>query len=914
MRFISMAVLFIVIDAWPAAAQAVRDGRLTITVSDQTGAVIPGASVTVTGQDDAARGVAVGPAPTSEQGAVTLDGLRPGRYVVQVDFPGFESASVRDVRVRAGDNRQGVTLALQRVEDSVTVGQAADAAASDRRGGAFGTVLTREQIDALSEDPEEMRRQLEEMAGLGAVLKVDSFEGAQLPPKSQIRMIRISRDAFAAENHGAGGISIDIVTQPGIGPLRGQFGVRLRDGSLTGRSPFVPRKGPERSQDYQFNLGGSLAREKTSFNLNVGGISAFETPNLNAALLTGTRAEALTLRRPRDTMTLGLTVDHALTLDQTLRFGFNRFSTSTENLGIGDYNLPERGYGSEQMNYNLRVQHVGPLGRRFFMNTRVLAAWAESETRSVLEAPTIRVIDAFTSGGQQLAGGSRTRSANIASDLDYVRGNHSLRTGIVLDSGWYHSDSTSNYLGTYTFESLEAFEANAPRSYTRRIGDPNIDYFNLQGAMYVQDDIRVRRNLTLSPGLRYEMQTHVRDYDNLGPRFGVTWSPGQGGRTSLRASTGLFYDWLGSNTYEQTLRIDGFRQRELNIPNPLYPDPDASLGTVSAVNRYLLGGGVRMPRQLRFSGGIDRSLTRQSRIGVTWAHMRGTSLQRGRNLNAPVDGVRPQPEFGNVIEVVSDARSRQDTLTVFFNVSLNRPPAAPAPAPGAAAPAAPPAAGTPPPPPPPPGLPLARSQPLIDWRRVSITGQYIAGWLRNNTDGDFSVSPTGNLDADWGIAAGDVRHRALVQVSGQVLRNLTTSLLLNVASGTPYTLQTGSDDNGDLIFNDRPAGVARNTERTSGQVTMNGNINYSFTFGRSAANTPGPTGIIITSIGGAAQVQTIAVPQAGRYRVGLFVQATNITNRANYVGYSGVMTSPFFGRPTNVANPRRIDFGLNFGF
>ena len=63
-------------------------------------------------------------------------------------------------------------------------------------------------------------------------------------------------------------------------------------------------------------------------------------------------------------------------------------------------------------------------------------------------------------------------------------------SGIELDGGWYHSDDTTNYLGTYTFESLEAFEAGTPRSYTRRIGDPNIDYNNLQGGIYIQDDIR----------------------------------------------------------------------------------------------------------------------------------------------------------------------------------------------------------------------------------------------------------------------------------------------------------------------------------------------------------------------------------------------------------------------------------------
>src|SRR6185295_12910179 len=127
------------------------------------------------------------------------------------------------------------------------------------------------------------------------------------------------------------------------------------------------------------------------------------------------------------------------------------------------------------------------------------------------------------------------------------------------------------YFGTYTFENMEAFEAGRPRSFTIRTGDPNIRYWNLQAGMYIQDDVRVRKNLTLSTGVRYELQTHLSDYNNVGPRFGVTWSPGKAGKTTLRGSAGIFYDWLSSGTYEQTLRVDGFRQRELNVPDPTFP-------------------------------------------------------------------------------------------------------------------------------------------------------------------------------------------------------------------------------------------------------------------------------------------------------------------------------------------------------
>src|SRR5437867_576432 len=233
-----------------ASAQAPRDGKLLVTVVDQTKAVIPGATVTVTGPEDATKAAVVAPAQTSPEGVATIGGLRPGRYLVQAEFAGFEPGLLREVRVRAGENKHVIVLAIKGFQDSVTVGRDAQESAADRRGGSFGSALTREQVEALSDDPDEMAKQLQDIAGGGAVLRVDSFEGGKLPSKAQIKSIHITRHAFAAENHHAGGLFIDIITQPGLGPMRGGGRYNLRDGSLASRSPFTPTKGPERTQNF----------------------------------------------------------------------------------------------------------------------------------------------------------------------------------------------------------------------------------------------------------------------------------------------------------------------------------------------------------------------------------------------------------------------------------------------------------------------------------------------------------------------------------------------------------------------------------------------------------------------------------------------------------------------------------------
>jgi hypothetical protein len=116
-------------------------------------------------------------------------------------------------------------------------------------------------------------------------------------------------------------------------------------------------------------------------------------------------------------------------------------------------------------------------------------------------------------------------------------------------------------------------------------------------------------------------------------------------------------------------------------------------------------------------------------------------------------------------------------------------------------------------------------------------------------------------------------------------------------------------DNGDLVFNDRPAGIGRNTQRAASHWTVNTLIGYGFAFGRPAG---GPPGIAVIAGGTAPVVQS--VDMGARYRLQFFVQTQNLTNRANYIGYSGTMTSPFFGAPTSVAGTRKVETGFNFSF
>jgi Carboxypeptidase regulatory-like domain len=894
------------------SAQPAQTATLQITVLDETRGVLPGATVTLAGVEASNKGAVVGPASASQQGQVRFENLAPGRYSIKAEFSGFQTRTLPDVRIRGGENKQVVVLPIDRLQSSVTVERDRQQSASDR-DVTFGTVLTREQIDALSDDPDELRRQLMDIAGPDAKILIDSFEGRELPPKALIKSIRVTRDQFAPEVHFAGEIRIEILTQPGIGPVRGNVRSGFYDSAMDGKNPLVGQRGPAQSLMYGIGLNGTLISERASFNINFNGQDSYSTPVAYAATPVGQVAGNIPLRSPADNFNFSGGVDYALTKDQVLRVNFNGNRFTRENTGIGQYDLVGRAYSTEDSSYGLYFQQNGPIGRRMVLNTRLSVFGSDSLFRSALEAPTIIVNDSFTSGGAQRGGGTHARNYWFNSDLDYVRGIHSMRAGVEVQVGRYNTDSNSNYLGTYVFESLEAFEEGRPRSYTRRIGDPTVSYSNVQGGIYIQDDIKVRKGLTLTGGVRYEAQTHVPDKLNFAPRAGFTWAPFKHGKTTLRGSWGMFYDWLPTGTYAQTLQIDGFRQRELNIVNPSYPDP-GEVGATPPTNRYLLAEERDMAYSQRLSAGIAQAISRRVNTNVLYSYGYRYSLLTGRNLNTPINGVRPDPDFANVVLARADGSGRQHMMNASVNLNLG-----PLPPTGGAAPAGGGGGMIMSPGGPmmimmgPGGGPAASTGPRFVWNRgLSVSGFYNYGRTHDNTDGAFVIPASIILANEWGPALFDRRHNGHLALTSTALRNLSARLSLTGVSAPPLTIRTGTDDNGDLVFNDRPDGVGRNSARTQGYWNTSASFGYSFTLGKKQVTSGG--GVQIMGSPAGLTVNPTAAQTMPRYRLNVAVNIQNIFNQPVYSGFSGILTAPFFMQPTQASGLRRITFNANVSF
>ena len=269
------------------ASAQLATGRIVVVVVDPSGASVPNATVTISGQEDPQ--TILNRVTTSATGQAVSGGLLSGRYTLRVDASGFETEVVEGVRVRApSDVRRSVRLTLQKVSEMVVVGRDSQASSLDPRG--FSTFLSREIIDSLPDDPEEFARALRDLAPPGAAIRIDGFIGGSLPPKSQILSIRLPRiDTFAAQDHGGlSGLSfIDIVTRPGSARLQGSSQATFRNGVLDARNPLASEKSTESTRVGALALDGPIVRDLASFSFSARGGRQQDITTIRAALPDG---------------------------------------------------------------------------------------------------------------------------------------------------------------------------------------------------------------------------------------------------------------------------------------------------------------------------------------------------------------------------------------------------------------------------------------------------------------------------------------------------------------------------------------------------------------------------------------------------------------------------------------------------
>jgi hypothetical protein len=874
-RRLLLLFCLLLLAAAPARAEdeASSPADLKITVVDQTGAALVGASITVVDQAGSRKTV-----PVDERGQVSIQGLTVGTYMVKVEAAAFQTFE-GPLTLKKGANAVTVTLPLAGLAEEVIV----RTDASDVAGNAFTSSLSPQQIAELPDDPDELEQVLMQMAGPGATMRVNGFRGGRLPPKSQIQSIRFRMNSYAADNHEAGGgFGIDITTKPGMDGWRGMTNFGFRDETLNARNAFAPTLGAEQYRRFGFNMDGPLVKGKTSLAINVDGNANYDSQTIVANTPDGRYNDVV--RRPNDRMFASARVEHQLTQTQLMRVELRHEMNERQNLGVGDRDLQDRAYDRTTTENELRFSLNGLLLPKVANELKVQYSRDVTEQSSFSDDPAIVVLDNFSSGGAGQQSNRRGRLLEIEDNIDFQIGKkHRMRTGFLLEGMWYRSDELRNGNGTWTFGSLGQYELGLATTYTQRVGTTLVDYSQYQAGWYVQDDYTPFKKLSLSFGLRHEMQSHLDDNLNVAPRVGFTWTPG---KYTVRGGYGIFNDWYESSVYEQTLRVNGVTQQDIVVQNPVYPDTTGgALANPLPPSKYQAALGLQMPYLHQASIGVERTVIETLRLMATYTMMRGRDQLRAVNVNAPIAGglepVRPDPTLGNVNQLESTGKTQVDRLTV--NVNYAKPE-----------------------------------------RRLFMGANYQLARSNNYSDSAFAL-PANNYDlgAEWGPSTQDVRHRFFGMVNFGVPMGMRLGVFTQGQSALPYNVITGFDSNRDTVVNDRPEGTGRNSARGSATWNLNARLSKSYGFGPQRQTT-----------GGAPQVRRVGGGGPGgpgggggggpmmmmmdgtntRYRLEFYVQAFNILNHTNLMGYTGNLRSPDFGQPTSAGPARRIELGMNFGF
>ena len=861
----------------PAAAQVVQGSgvgsSLRVTVLDPTDAALIIAQVSIVDS----RGVEQS-AVVDDHGVALFENLSPGTYQVKAQAESFRPLTT-PYTVRRGENRTTLRLALATIEQAVVVEEKDSGGRGDN---GFTQTLTQEEIDSLPDDPEEMAEELQRMAGPGAQIFVNGFRGGRMPPKDQIQQIRFHTNSFSAEYHEAGMIRVEVITKPGLGGWRGHTNFGFRDESLNATNAFAKEKGPEQMRRYMVNFQGPIAKGKTGFSMSFDGNSSYDSRTIVAKSATGQPLHQLAVA-PTDAMNFNTRIEQQIGAAGQLQVEYARRQNDRSNLGVGDFDLPERAYATDNSTDTLRVRSTNVIGKKVFSEFRFSVIDSLLSTTSSSTLPAIRVNDAFNAGGAGQMGDRSAREIEIAQNFDFTVGRrHSLRAGVLFETGRWDSNQRTNASGTYTFTSLEAYNSGQPATYTIRTGDPVVDYSQSKAGWFIQDDFRASRSLQLSFGLRHELQTQVESRWNLAPRAALTWNATR--TATVRGGYGIFYDWFDAGVYEQTIRVDGTHQVDVIVQNPSFPITE--------------GVGTSLPASVIRAGAIDQPIIHQASIGfekplTPWADFRtdymwtrGFNTLRSVNVNAPIGGVRPDPSFGNITEIQSTGRRAMDRFTVAFN---------------------------------------ARYIP----RRIIGMVMYQLASARNVADSPTLVpSDSTNPDADWGPAANDVRHRIFFNFNTPIARGVRMGVNIQGSSALPYNITSGLDTNGDSVFNDREAGVKRNSGRGAAQWTSNLRLNKSIGLGGVRQGPPNmpmpppppPPGAMAQRVGGAGpgggDGPQMVVMEGGntRYRLDLYMNVQNVFNRTNYNAFVGNQLSPFFGTATSAGAARRVEIGASVSF
>jgi hypothetical protein len=715
-RVLSVAIratiaIFLVLGlAGVSFAQITGTGAIHGQVTDPSAAAVVGASIIVTTPDGKSLAAA-----TNRDGVFDLKGLAPGKYTVEVIAKGFALYKNDAVQVAAGQVQQlNVSLIIETEQQQVTVSEQPGAVDVAPTNNAGAIVINGAALDALPDDPDELQTDLTALAGPsagpnGGQFYIDGFTAGQLPPKSAIREIRINQNPFSAQYDKVGYGRIEVFTKPGTDKWHGSFSVNANDSAFNSKNPFfnsheaagTPYPGYYSTQ-YSGNIGGPLSKKASFFftedirDIHDLGIVNAETVDPTTFAITPFSAA---VPNPRTRYNIGPRLDYALTKNNTLTVRYQYYRNDETNDGISGFTLPSQGYNSLSTEQTLQVGDTQIYGTKVVNETRFQYLRDKSTQTPQSTAPSVMVPLAFDGGGSpQGLVRDNTNQYEFQNYTSIQFTKHFLKFGARLRGYTDGNSSTGGFNGTYEFPSIDAyistlqgvpsanqFTVTANPANTTLAANPFVHVSQVDVGLYVEDDWRIRPNISLSYGMRFESQNNISNHADWAPRLGFAWGLGGGKaapKTVLRAGFGIFYDRFQTSYVLQQDRLSGVNLAEYVVPNPDFFNPNPSMPPLltptptSLLTMYRPNSNLHAPYIAQTAVSLERQINKVTNLSVSYLNSVGNDQFLTNNVNAPTNpndffpyylnpaaAVRPIANE-NIYQYQSNAIFRQNQLFV----------------------------------------------------------------------------------------------------------------------------------------------------------------------------------------------------------------------------------------------------------
>lgn len=917
-----------------AATASGTVGTLSGSVSDPSGARIPYAVVHVEGASVRRD------ATTDATGHFSIS-LPQGTYAVTVAAHGFRPFRKDVVLTERHDHAiVDAQLSIETEAEEITVPLEDDEDSMSGDDNKSALVFKGDQLNTFSDDDSMFQHEIEALAGSNTLhppeILVDGFSNGRFPPKSAIREIRINRNPYSAayDNYGVG--RVEVFTRPGTEKLHGAFDTAGTENVLNARNPYTPTEPPYYTLNLDGNLSGAINRRTSFF---VSGVFNDLQDNaivdaIDPVLLTPL-SEAVAA--PQLTQTYSVRLDRQATMNNTLmgRYEFNRVSMT--NSGVGLLVLPSEGLNVVTDTQTLQLTDTQIIGYKTISEAHFQYLRTRQEQRPGSTQATVLVEGVFNGGGSEAQALSDNRDQYEFQELlNTAHGTHYMRFGgryrLLRDANF----ETANYNGQFIFPDLATYRlalsgetpaqifanGGGATQYNLTGGDPNAVVLTGDLGVFAEDEWKLRKNFTLDYGFRFESQTAVPDHADPGPRAGFAWAIR--GRKKpvpivmLRGGGGIFYDrFAAANILTAIRQQSGTRQPEYFVENPDFyqqylnaPPPVSLLGSL-APTIYNINPHLRTEYGIIAGVTAERSLGKYGSVSAAFIEVRGDHQYLSRNINAPLpgtyhpadpnSGVRPFGGTQNIYQFDSGGIDKAQVFSVSSQTAFGK--------------------------------------------KVTAFSLYV--YSRTNTNAaNASSFPSNsyNLAQDYGRAP-QPTQQFFTGGSVQLPFGVSGDVFISTQGGIPFNITTGTDLNGDTIYNDRPAFATNTTANSAIYKTRFGTFDANPQPGEKIipinyGNSPnlafveldlnrsfkfGPRQGVPTAGAGAKGPKTPTARPDPPYTLKFEVEADNVFNHVNAGTPVGVLSSPLFGQSislnptfsagnTNASSNRTITLSCKFSF